>query len=219
MISNDKKLIQVCNDMSKDFHTYIASVAFKIPYKEVTKENRQAAKGISFGILYGMGPAALGGIINSTKEEAQRLINEYFNAYRTLKDWIDYTIQLIRTQNYVVSPFGRRRRFPDYRFLEDGQKAAAEREGVNAIIQVTSSDLLLITMTRVFNRLKGFKSTPIIEVHDSIIVDTAEEEIEMVGEILKEEVAGCTKGFSWAERVVMFGELEIGKSWGSLEKI
>jgi len=219
MISNDKKLQQVCNDLSKDFHTYIASVAFRIPYDKVTKEDRQAAKGISFGILYGMGAAALSKTINTSKEEAQGLIYEYFDAYRTLKQWIDSTIRLIKTQGYVVSPFGRRRRFPDYKYLDEAGRARAEREGVNAIIQVTSSDLLLITMTRVFNRLKELESTPIIEVHDSIIIDTAKGEIEVVGEILKEEVAGCTKGFPWAERVVMFGELELGKSWGELEKI
>ena len=217
MVSGDDNLIALCNDIDKDFHKLMGAAGFRIPYEDVTKEIRQKAKSLSFGIIYLMGAKALAKTIGATEEEARRIIADLFTTYPILRAWINSTIRLVQKQQYVVSPFGRRRRFPKYyEHTEDWQRAAEEREAVNSIIQATSSDLMLITARRVADRLRGMLSHMLIEVHDSIFVEAHESEIEICVQIFKEEVPGCTKGLPWAERVIMKGDLEIGKKWGEM---
>lgn len=219
MVSGDEKLIAVCNDVKKDFHTNMASVAFNVPYDKVTADQRQAAKSVSFGVLYGIGPLALSKQIGKSKEQAQKIIDDYFQTYLTLTEWIYETKHFLRKNHYVTSPFGRRRRFPDFFRYEDSERAEAEREAVNAIIQSTSSDFMLITLVRISERLREMKSKPCIEVHDSVIINLFPDEFDQVSAIVKEEVGNCTSGFDWAERVTMRGDLEIGYRWGEVEKI
>ena len=158
MHSGDPGLIDVCNDPTKDFHTAMASKAFRIPYEEVTKEQRRDAKCITFGILYGMQSWTLAKDLGVSEEEAESIINDYFSGFTTLKKTIENTHKLIWSQGYVVSPFGRRRRIHKRNELDKFQRLAAERECYNFIVQSMSSDFLLIVLRRVWNRLRDMNS-------------------------------------------------------------
>ena len=127
---------EFCNDPNKDFHTLVASEVFGVSYKNVTKDLREAAKTISFGLIYGMTSHGLAIRLGISEEQAIEYMHKYFSRMPEIKETIENTMEFVRKNGYVVNPFGRRRRF-------EYLNAEVEREAFNAIIQSFSSDLLL----------------------------------------------------------------------------
>lgn len=153
-----------------DLHTQIASETFGIPYKEVTKELRQYAKTISFGITYGMSAKALAKQIGKEETEAQDYINSYFKRFHKLQKMLDGCKLQVDKRGYVISPFGRRRRFAE-------RDHKAHRQAMNFPVQATASDLLLLSMNFVTEKIKALNINnnikEVLAVHDELNIEVA----------------------------------------------
>lgn len=193
VLSEDVNLRKVFID-GGDFHSSIAKIAFNIrcPVEEIASKHpdlRQAAKAVTFGILFGSGPAKVAETIGKSTEEAQEIINEYFGNFPKLKKWLDLQKQLIKQNGALYSAFGRKRRLKNA-FSSDRKIAGhAVRSGVNFQIQSVSSDLNLIAAFNTQTRVKKEKLDVKIFalVHDSIIAEVKIEHKERYLQIMKEE--------------------------------
>jgi len=145
-IANEQHLIKAFME-GLDFHTYMASLTFDVPYEEVTKEQRQLAKTVSFGLLYGASPLLLVENFGISEERAYEIYDRYFSSVPNIKAWIDSTIAFIEEHHYVETPFGRRRYFYDL------SNNAYKREGPNMVVQSVASDLMLITLSLIKKEL------------------------------------------------------------------
>ena len=206
VLSGDLNLQQVFRDMndpsvdSGDVHSTIAHMVFNLPCKpsEVKKlypAMRQAAKAITFGILYGSGPQSVADSINeslleqfvengteytlATKEDAQSYINTYFERFPQLKVWIDASHDMIRQHGFLYGHFGRKRRLHNAKSSDRGVVGGEVRSGFNAIIQGASSDLLLAGVIELDNKIDelGLDAEIIALVHDSIVALVKEEDV------------------------------------------
>lgn len=166
-MAKDQKMIEAYMS-GKDLHTQIASDAFSVPYDTVSKEMRDAAKQVSFGIIYGISPKGLARRINKSEEETTTLINKYFNKYASLKRLMDLLKAQVDSKGWVESPFHRRRRFPNI-------SNKSYRQAQNHPIQSLSSDLLLIGINELYNLIEDANLlehiTPILAVHDEIMAE------------------------------------------------
>jgi DNA polymerase I-like protein with 3'-5' exonuclease and polymerase domains len=193
VLSGDEKLRSVFVD-GGDFHSSMAKIAFNIncPVEDIAekhKELRQAAKAVTFGILFGSGAAKVGESIGKSTEEAQEIINEYFGNFPKLKKWLDLQKQLIKQHGELYSAFGRKRRLKNA-FSSDRQVSGhAIRSGVNFQIQSVSSDLNLIAAFNTQLRIKqeNLDVKIFALVHDSIIAEVKIEDKARYLQIMAEE--------------------------------
>lgn len=183
ILSDDPKMIQIFK-RGEDVHSAVASEVNKVPISEVTKEMRRKAKVINFGILYGMGVNALRQNLESTKEEAENFLNEYFETFTVLRDYIDNAKREAAKNGYTVTLFGRRRYFEGFSSKLPFIRAAAERMAVNAPIQGTEGDLTKLAMVHIdrFLQEKGLKDKVklLLQIHDELVFEADEEVVEEV---------------------------------------
>lgn len=191
-----------------DMHRANASEVFGVPYAEVTSEQRRAAKGLSFGVLYGMGGDKLSEILKCSNEQAERYLHEYYRKFSGIKSWKDRETEALYLHKYITTCTGRRRQFP----IVDGD---AVREGINTLIQGPASDFMLISLIRINKLLKSncLRSLLYAQVHDSITVDLVPAELPEVIEILREVMDTSAKEYIDIPLQVDFS---IGLRWGSL---
>lgn len=208
-MSGDEMLIQAYRE-AQDIHRMTASQVFHTPFEEVTPLQRRNAKAVNFGIVYGISSFGLSQDLSISKKEAQEYIERYFESYPKIKEFLDGAVEKAKTDGYTVTMFGRRRPIPEISSSNFMQRSFGERIAMNAPIQGTAADIIKIAMIRVHDRLKeeGLKSKLLLQVHDELLVETAEDEIEQVNRILKEEMKGAAH---------LAVELEIdshtGKNW------
>lgn len=208
-MSGDETLIQAYRE-AQDIHRMTASQVFHTPFEEVTPLQRRNAKAVNFGIVYGISSFGLSQDLSISKKEAQEYIERYFESYPKIKEFLDKEVEKAKKDGYTVTMFGRRRPIPEISSSNFMQRSFGERIAMNAPIQGTAADIIKIAMIRVHNRLKeeGLKSRLLLQVHDELLVETAEDEVEQVNRILEEEMKGA------ADLAV---ELEIdshtGKNW------
>ncbi|MGN0290514.1 MAG: DNA polymerase I, partial [Lachnospiraceae bacterium] len=208
-MSGDEMLIQAYRE-AQDIHRMTASQVFHTPFEEVTPLQRRNAKAVNFGIVYGISSFGLSQDLSISKKEAQEYIERYFESYPKIKEFLDGAVEKAKTDGYTVTMFGRRRPIPEISSSNFMQRSFGERIAMNAPIQGTAADIIKIAMIRVHDRLKeeGLKSKLLLQVHDELLVETAEDEIEQVNRILKEEMRGAAH---------LAVELEIdshtGKNW------
>ncbi|MCX7718127.1 MAG: DNA polymerase I [Candidatus Sumerlaeaceae bacterium] len=166
----------------EDVHGLTASQVFGVERSAVTPEMRDRAKVINFGIIYGMSAHGLSTRLKIPLEEARRFIEGYFSAYAGVKDWIDKTLADARRMGYVSTLAGRRRYLADINSTNFNARSAAERAAVNAPIQGTSADMIKIAMVRIHRWLRDsdLRTRMIMQVHDELIFDVPEAEMETV---------------------------------------
>lgn len=182
VLSGDKKLQSVFSS-GGDFHSTIAHMVFNLPcdiseVKEKFGRDRQAAKAVSFGILYGSGPAKVAETVGCSLDEAKSHIKTYFNTFKQLADWLKRMQEEIRGYGYTFSAFGRKRRLPNV-FSPDKRIAAGEvRSGVNALVQSVASDVNLYAAIDLQKWIKknNLKTKIFGLVHDSILAEVADDE-------------------------------------------
>lgn len=186
-MSGDEKLIEAYRQ-AQDIHRITASQVFKIPFDEVTDLQRRNAKAVNFGIVYGISSFGLSQDLSITKKEAEAYINSYFETYPKIKQFLDKLVADAKKKGYVTTMFGRRRPVPELSSSNFMQRSFGERVAMNAPIQGTAADIIKIAMIRVHDRLleEGLKSRLIVTVHDELLIETAEDEIEKVRTILEE---------------------------------
>ncbi|MBR6701401.1 MAG: DNA polymerase I [Firmicutes bacterium] len=185
-ISNDEGLIEAFRN-GADIHTSTASKVFEVPENEVTPIQRSNAKAVNFGVIYGMSGFGLSENLNITRREAEKYIKDYFIKYSAVKAYLDETIEHCKEKGYVSTIKGRRRDIKEIKASNFMQRQAGERLAMNSPIQGSAADIIKIAMIKVFNELrdKGYKSKLILQVHDELIINAHNDEVEAVKELLR----------------------------------
>jgi DNA polymerase-1 len=188
-LSEDKILINAYKE-AQDIHRMTASQVFHTPFDEVTDLQRRNAKAVNFGIVYGISSFGLSQDLSITRKEAAEYIEKYFATYPKVKSFLDETVEQAKKDGYVTTMFGRRRPVPELKSSNFMQRSFGERIAMNSPIQGTAADIMKIAMIRVNDRLKTgqLKSRLILTVHDELLVETCEDEVEIVKEILDKEM-------------------------------
>ncbi len=187
--SGDEELIRAYNE-DADIHRMTASKVFHVPFDEVTDLQRRNAKAVNFGIVYGISSFGLSQDLSITRKEAEEYINSYFEMFPGIKTFLDRCVTDAKEQGYTVTMWGRRRPMPELNSSNFMQRSFGERVAKNAPIQGSAADIIKIAMIRVDQRLRAehLKSRLILQVHDELLIETAEDEIERVRSILTEEM-------------------------------
>ncbi len=186
-ISRDDNLIEAfCDD--EDVHSATASKVFDVPIEQVTKEMRSKAKAVNFGIVYGQSRYGLASSLGISPYEAQNFIDRYFATYPDVKKYMDETIKFAYAHGYVETLYGRKRYLSAGLLSTNGKiQEAAQRAAINAPIQGTAADVMKLAMVRLQNDFNknNIKSKIIIQVHDELVIETINTEIDEVKSLVK----------------------------------
>lgn len=187
--SNDKNMIEAFND-DKDIHTITASEIFNIPTDQVTSEMRSFAKSVNFGIIYGISSFSLAKDIGITVNQAKTYIDSYFEKFKSVKDYLTSTVNKAISDTFVTTLFGRKRYIKELSSNNKNIKAFGERIAKNTPIQGTAADIIKIAMINVYNKLKtnNLKSKLILQIHDELIIEAPDDEVNEVKNILEKEM-------------------------------
>jgi DNA polymerase-1 len=179
----------------KDIHTATAAGVFGVPESEVTGEQRRRAKAVNFGIIYGQTAFGLSESLNIPRAEAKEIIDNYFKQYPYIKKYIDSQIQFARENQYVESMLGRRRWLRDISSANQTVRGFAERNSVNMPIQGTAADMIKLAMIAVHRELKAAQldTRMVLQVHDELIFDVPEGEVERARKLIEETMCGAMK--------------------------
>ena len=188
-MSGDKTLIQAYRE-AQDIHRITASQVFHVPFDQVTDLQRRNAKAVNFGIVYGISSFGLSQDLSITRKEAAQYIENYFETYPGIKGFLDGLVEQGTELGYVSTMFGRRRPVPELKSSNFMQRSFGERVAMNSPIQGTAADIIKIAMIRVEKALQeqNLKSRLILQVHDELLIETAEDELEQVKRILEKEM-------------------------------
>jgi len=188
-LSEDRTLIDSFHS-GEDIHSRTASTIFGVFPELVNEEMRRQAKVINFGILYGMSAFGLAKELNLTQRLAQAYIDEYFRKYEGVKCYLDQVLAQARQDGYVCTLMNRRRYLPEINAANANIRQFAERMAVNTPIQGTAADLIKLAMIRIAGRLRtqNLTAAMIMQVHDELVFEVPEEEVEIVIALVKEEM-------------------------------
>ena len=178
-----------------DIHAATASKIFGVDLKDVTREMRSRAKTANFGIIYGISSFGLSERLTIGRKEAKELIDGYFNSYPGVKIYMDESIRKAREKGYVTTMFGRRRYLRDIHSRNQMIRGNAERNAINAPIQGSAADIIKIAMVRINEKLKTekFRSKMILQVHDELIFEVVESELEKLKAMVICEMSAAAK--------------------------
>jgi DNA polymerase-1 len=201
-----------------DLHSVTAANMFKVPYEQVTKDQRSRAKSINFALAYGMGPGGLAGRLEISVDEARDLINKYFAAYPGIKGWLDKAVQQSVERNYARSILGRRRHFTrpagdprsdEYR----KQMSAIERQSKNLPIQASSADMTKLALVYLRKALRegGYDAHIVLAVHDEIVVEVREEQADEVKGVLEDCMLRAARVF--LKSVPAVADAKVADAW------
>ncbi len=208
-LSQDRHLIEAFNS-GLDVHKATAAKIFGIDSSEVSAEQRRIAKTANFGIMYGISAFGLSQRLSCSRAEAKQIIDDYFESFPAIRSFIEDTLTAARENGYVETIFGRRRFVPDVNSRNGTVRALAERNAVNAPIQGTSADIIKMAMAGVDRRLSeaGLKSRMVLQIHDELLFDALEEEIDTLKAIVVEEMENVVR-----LSVPLTVECDYGKNW------
>lgn len=208
-MSGDKQLIEAYR-MDEDIHRITASKVFHTPFEEVTDLQRRNAKAVNFGIVYGISSFGLSQDLSISKKEAAEYIEQYFQTYPGVKQFLDRMVEEAKEKGYVTTMYGRRRPIPELSSNNFMQRSFGERVAMNSPIQGTAADIMKIAMIRVWEKLhgEGLKSRVILQVHDELLIETYAGEEEKVRRILTEEMQQAAE-----LAVVLEIDLHTGTDW------
>lgn len=208
-IANDETMINAFKN-GEDIHAVTASQVLGIPLDEVTKEQRSGAKAVNFGIVYGIGEFSLSQDLHISVKEAKAYIDGYLEKYRGVRNYMETIKEQAKKDGYVKTLMNRIRYIPELKSPNFNIRQFGERVALNTPIQGTAADIIKLAMVRVDERLirEKMKSRLILQVHDELIVEASEDEIEAVKTILAEEMQGAME-----LRVPLKVDIEVGRSW------
>lgn len=201
---------------SQDIHTRTASEVFGVPMDQVTREMRDRAKAVNFGIVYGISDFGLARDLKIPRPEAQKYIEGYFARYSGVKAYINKTVALAKDQGYVTTILNRRRYLPDLLSSNKMVRNFGERTAMNTPIQGSAADIIKLAMIRVQEELfkSRLKTVMILQVHDELIFDTPSSELEEI----KELVRGCMEN-AVPLSVPLTVDIKVGPNWYEVKKI
>ena len=189
-LSEDPSMIQAFNDR-QDIHASTAAKIFDVPIKDVSREQRSTAKMVNFGIPYGISAFGLAQRLGTvSRTEAQAIIDNYFQQFPTIQNYINDQVEKARKDGYVTTLMGRRRYLRDINSSNGSIRAASERNAINMPIQGTAADLIKIAMIRISTKMKeaNLQSKLLLQVHDELIFDLHPNEESSLKETLETEM-------------------------------
>jgi DNA polymerase-1 len=208
-LSSDEGLLAAFRE-NLDVHSATASEVFGVALDSVSTEQRRKAKAINFGLIYGMSAFGLARQIHVDRGEAQRYIDVYFDRYPGVQQYMDRTRELAHEQGYVETLFGRRLYLPEINARNKMRQQAAERTAINAPMQGTAADIIKRAMLDVDRWLEsgGVDARMIMQVHDELVLEVAENQLESVCDTLCERMSGAAE-----LAVPLLVEAGVGDNW------
>jgi DNA polymerase I len=208
-LSGDPFLVETFRQ-DQDVHAATAAEIFHVSPGLVNPEMRRLAKVINFGIIYGMSAFGLAKELGIEPSVAQAYIANYFQKYHGVRDYIDASLEAAREKGYVTTLLNRRRYLPDIKNTNRNVRQFAERIAINAPIQGTAADLIKVAMIRIHRRLiqEKRKTRLILQIHDELVFEVPDAEMEAVRGIVKEEMEGVMKLV-----IPLKVEIGVGKNW------
>ncbi len=191
-LSKDPELIKAFQE-DVDIHTRTAALVYGVPEKDVLPEMRRVAKVVNFGIMYGAGPFRMSEELKIPMQEARKIVDNYFNTYPGINNYIIATLNDARENGFVKTLSGRLRYVHDINSSNKNVREAAERAAINMPIQGTAADMIKIAMIRIHDRLitEKLRAMMILQIHDELLFEVAEDEVEVVTSIVKQEMEGA----------------------------
>ena len=208
-MSQDETMIDAFKH-NEDIHTKTASQVFNVSMDQVTSKQRSDAKAVNFGIVYGKSDFGLSEDLNIPVKQAKEYIENYFNKYNKIKEFMDNIIDDASSNGYVTTILNRRRYIPEIKSSNFMLRNAGKRAAMNAPIQGSAADIIKIAMINVYKKLEenNLKSKLILQVHDELIVEAVDSEIDIVKKIVKDEMENAV-----CLDVNLDVDLNIGDSW------
>jgi len=193
-LSEEENMINAFKN-NEDIHASTAAKVFNVNINDVTREQRGNAKTVNFGIIYGVSAFGLSNQTSLSRGEAKELIDTYYETYPKLRSYMDRQVQFARENGYVETVLGRRRYLKDINSRNAIVRGGAERNAVNAPIQGSAADIIKLAMINIFNRFQReqFKSKMLLQVHDELVFDAHNDELEIIKPIIKEEMENAYK--------------------------
>ncbi len=209
-ISQDKAMLEAFQ-AGHDIHRATASLVYEVPYDTVNADQRRAAKTINFAILYGAGAHNISKQLEIKRTEAGELIEQYFRKYSGLKQYMDNSVQIAREQGYVTTLLGRRRYLRDINSKNAVVRGHAERNAMNTPIQGTAADMIKLAMINIHKAFqqRAIQSKMILQVHDELVFDVQQSELEEVKKIVVQEMQQALPNLN----VPIVVETGVGKHW------
>jgi DNA polymerase-1 len=208
-MSDDPNLIHAFN-AGEDIHQYTASIVFDIPLNEVTPEQRQHAKAVNFGIIYGQQAFGLSQELKIEVKEASAFIEKYFKRYPKVREFIESCKAQARRTGKAVSLTGRERLIPEIHSKNGQIRQFAERLAVNSPLQGTAADLIKLAMLKIESLLaeRDVRGYMILQIHDELIFELPDEEVEIFKPLVKEAMESVFK-----LKIPLVVDISIGKNW------
>jgi DNA polymerase-1 len=196
----------------KDIHTATAAKVFGVGEDEVTKEMRYKAKSVNFGLIYGQSAFGLSQNIGVSRTEAKQLIDNYFMQYASIKSYMDTQVNFAKEHGFVQTILGRKRWLRDINSGNAVVRGFAERNAVNMPIQGSAADMIKLAMIQIHNRMKreNVKSKMLLQVHDELVFEVHQSEIEMMKALVLEEMQNA---MPLPNNVPVVAEVGVGQNW------
>ena len=215
----DVKELKKAFKNNEDIHSLTASQVFNVDIKTVDQDMRRKAKAINFGIIYGISQYGLAKQINVSNHEANEFLEAYFAKFPEIKIYMDNTIQFCRKNGYVNNIFGRRSHFNGINDKNFNVRNFQERAAINAPIQGSASEIMRLAMIRLdkkFKDIKNNKSKILLQIHDELIFEVPEKEVEDITKIIKEEMTSVTESDLHTFSTPLTIDVNTGDNWGIL---
>ena len=208
-MSGDENMIDAFKH-GEDIHSKTASQIFDVDIKDVTSKQRIEAKAINFGIIYGKTDFGLSQDLNIPVPTAKAYIESYFSKYPKIKEFMDNAVETATETGYATTILNRRRYIPEIKASNFIVRNQGKRFAMNAPIQGSAADIIKVAMVNVYNKLKEneMKSKLILQVHDELIVEAVDEELELAEKIVREEMENAQ-----SMDVKLDVDLNTGNSW------
>lgn len=214
-MSGDPRMVEAFL-AGEDIHRRTAAEVFGLPLDQVTSRHRSLAKAVNFGIVYGISDFGLARQLNIPREEARDFISRYFARYAGVKRYLDRAVAQAREQGFVRTLFGRVRYLPDIRSRIFHRRSFAERTAMNTPIQGTAADIIKAAMVGVHRRLRaeGRRARLLLQVHDELILEVPEDELEPVARMVVEVMTGAVR-----LRVPLVVDARFGRDWYEMTRL
>ena len=211
-LSQDPELTKAFQD-GIDVHRLTASLIFEVPTEQVSPDQRRIAKVINFGVIYGMSAFRLSKELSIPVQQASRFINLYFEKYAGIRSFIDKTLEYAHEHETVKTILGRERFINGINSSNHNERSGAERMAFNSPIQGSAADIVKMAMINISKRLKAEKleSKMVLQIHDELIFEVPQREIEIMKKLVKEEMENVIK-----LNIPLRVSIETAESWGDM---
>ena len=208
-MSGDENMINAFNN-NQDIHASTAAKVFNVDLGRVTREQRSHAKIVNFGIIYGVSAFGLSNQTNLSRSESKIIIDNYYNSYPALKEFMSNQINFARENGFVQTILGRKRFLNDINSRNGMIRSSAERNAINTPVQGSAADIIKLSMINIADELKNnsLKSKLILQVHDELVFDVPLEEVDLIKKIIIDKMENAYK-----LKVPLTVDLGVGNNW------